>query len=165
MTNNPGGFSVGGSVGGKVNNLQGENNEAIQGEHSPGVQGDSNQAIQGDKNQVTQSQGTASTKESLTKEQVIELLVELDKLVRGAELPEDTKEEAIMYLGAAKKATEKEEPKKKLALANLETVAETLETASGKVDAGKTLWGKAKPILLKVVDWFGAAAASHIIGV
>ncbi|NEQ07476.1 MAG: hypothetical protein F6K37_16450 [Moorea sp. SIO4E2] len=70
-----------------------------------------------------------------------------------------------MYLGAAKKATEKEEPKKELALANLETVAETLETASGKADAGKTLWGKAKPILLKVADWFGAAAASHIIGV
>ncbi|NEQ87216.1 MAG: hypothetical protein F6K26_46470 [Moorea sp. SIO2I5] len=156
MTNNPGGFSVGGSVGGKISNLQGDNNRAIQGDNSQGIQGDNNQ--------VTQSQGTASTEEPLTKEQIIELLVELDKLVRGAELPEDTKEEAIMYLGAAKKATEKEEPKKETALANLESVAETLETASIKVDAGKTLWDKAKPILLKVADWFGAAAASYIMG-
>ncbi|NET66455.1 MAG: hypothetical protein F6K63_19520 [Moorea sp. SIO1G6] len=173
MTNNPGGFSVGSSVGGKVSNLQGSNNRAIQGEDSQGIQGDkikgiqgdSNQSIQGDNSQINQGQGTASTEEPLTKEQVIELLVELDKLVRGAELPEDIKEKATMYLGAAKKATEEEEPKKELALANLETVAETLETASGKVDAGKTLWDKAKPILLKVADWFGAAAASRIIGI
>ncbi|NEO17594.1 MULTISPECIES: hypothetical protein [unclassified Moorena] len=95
MTNNPGGFSVGGSVGGKVNNLQGNKNRAIQGDNS--------QNIKGDKNQVTQSQGTASTEEPLTKEQVIELLVELDKLVQGAELPEDTKEEASrVHLSFAK---------------------------------------------------------------
>ncbi|NEO16645.1 MULTISPECIES: hypothetical protein [unclassified Moorena] len=71
---------------------------------------------------------------------------------------------ASMYLGAAKKATEKEQPKKETALANLESMAETLETASKKVDAGKTLWDKAKPIVLKVADWFGAAAASYIMG-
>ncbi len=156
MTNNPGGFSVGGSVGGNINNVQGNNNRTIQ--------GDNNQGVLGDGNQVTQSQGTASTEEPLTKEQVIELLAELDKLVRGAELPEDTKEEATMYLGAAKKATEKEEPKKKTALANLESMAETLETAGKTVDAGKNLWDKAKPIILKVAGWLGAAAGSYILG-
>ncbi|WP_293071289.1 pentapeptide repeat-containing protein [Moorena sp. SIO4A5] len=156
MTNNPGGFSVGGSVDGNINNVQGNNNRTIK--------SDNNQGVIGDNNQVTQSQGTTSPQEPLTKEQVIESFIELDKLVQGAELPEDTKEEVIMYLGAAKKATEKEKPKKETVLANLESVAETLETASRKVDAGKTLWDKAKPIILQIADWFGAAAASHIIG-
>ncbi|NEO21521.1 MULTISPECIES: hypothetical protein [unclassified Moorena] len=147
MTNNPGGFSVSGSVGGDIHNQQGDNN----------LQGDNN-------TQIIQGQGAGSTEEQLTKEQVIELLAKLDKLVRGAELPEDTKEEATMYLGAAKKATEKEEPKKETALANLESVAETLETASKTVDAGKNIWDKAKPIILKVAGWLGAAAGSYLLG-
>ncbi|EGJ31060.1 MULTISPECIES: hypothetical protein [Moorena] len=88
----------------------------------------------------------------------------LSKLVQQSEMPEDTKEEITTYLGASKKAMEKEEPKKETVLANLESATETLETASRKLDAGKTLWDKAKPILLKVADWFGAAAASQIIG-
>lgn len=155
MTNNPGGFSVSGSVGGDISNLQGDNNRVIQGDH--------NQGVLGDNNQVSQGQGAASTEEPLTKEQAIKLLAELDKLVRGTELPEDTKEEATMYLGAAKKATEKEEPKKKTALANLESMAKTLETAGKTVDAGKNLWDKAKPIILKVAAWLGAAAGSHIL--
>ncbi|OLT59358.1 hypothetical protein [Moorena bouillonii] len=147
MTNNPGGFSVSGSVGGDIHNQQGDNN----------LQGDNN-------TQIIQGQGAGSNEEQLTKEQVIELLAKLDKLVRGAELPEDTKEEATMYLGAAKKATEKEEPKKETALANLESVAETLETASKTVDAGKNIWDKAKPIILKVAGWLGAAAGSYLLG-
>jgi uncharacterized protein YjbI with pentapeptide repeats len=156
MTNNPGGFSVGGSVGGDIRNLQGDNNRAIQ--------GDNNQGVLGDNNQVTQGQGAATAEEPLTKADVIALLAELDKLVRGAELPEDTKEEATMYLGAAKKATEKEEPKKETALANLESVAETLEKASKTVDAGANIWTKAKPIIFKVAGWLGAAAGSYLLG-
>ncbi|NEP34329.1 pentapeptide repeat-containing protein [Moorena sp. SIO3B2] len=69
MTNNPGGFSVGGSVDGNINNVQGNNNRTIK--------ADNNQGVIGDNNQVTQSQGTASTEEPLTKEQVTELLAEL----------------------------------------------------------------------------------------
>jgi hypothetical protein len=148
MTNNPGGFSVGGSVGGDISNLQGDNN----------------QGVLGDNNQVTQGQSAATAEEQLTKADVIALLAELDKLVRGAELPEDTKEEATMYLGAAKKAAEKEEPKKETALANLQSVAETLETASKTVDAGANIWTKAKPIILKVAGWLGAAAGSYLLG-
>ncbi|NEP52331.1 MAG: hypothetical protein F6K65_27420 [Moorea sp. SIO3C2] len=154
MTNNPGGISVGGNVGGDFNNVQGDNN----------LQGDNNQAALGDNNTVIQGESAASTEEQLTKEQVIELLAKLDKLVRGAELPEDTKEEATMYLGAAKKATEKEEPKKETALVNLKSVAETLETASKTLDAGKNIWENAKPIILKVAGWLGAAAGSYLLG-
>ncbi|NET61021.1 MAG: hypothetical protein F6K47_34310 [Symploca sp. SIO2E6] len=157
MTNNPGGFSVGGSVGGSAYNLQGNNNRVIQGEGNQGTLGDNNIVTQ-------QGQAAASTEEPLSKADVIVLLAELEKLVREAQLSEDTKEEATMYLGAAKKATEKEEPKKETALANLQSVAETLETASQAANASTNLWDKAKPIILKVAGWLGAATGSYLLG-
>ncbi|MEH2068660.1 MAG: hypothetical protein V7K47_10945 [Nostoc sp.] len=84
MTNNPGRFSVGGSIGGNVNNVQGDGNRA--------VQGDNNQAVLGDNNQVTQQNKVGvDTRESLTKEDVIKLLAQLETLIQGAELPADTK--------------------------------------------------------------------------
>jgi uncharacterized protein YjbI with pentapeptide repeats len=135
MTNNPGGFSVGGSVGGDISNLQGDNNRAIQ--------GDNNQGVLGDNNQVTQGQGAATAEEPLTKADVVALLAELDKLVRGAELPEDTKEEATMYLGAAKKATEKEEPKKEKRHSQTAKCCRNSRTASKTVEAGANIWTKA----------------------
>ncbi len=157
MTNNLGGFSVGGSVGGNVNNVQGDGNRA--------VQGDNNQAVLGDNNQVTQqNQVGADTAESLTKEDVVKLLADLETLIKGAELPADTKEEVVEDLSAAKKATDKEEPNKQRALERLTGVAETLEKTSKSVEAGQKIWTTAKPIIVKVATWLGAVAGSHLLG-
>jgi hypothetical protein len=157
MTSNPGGFSVGGSVGGNVNNVQGDNNRA--------VQGDNNQAVQGDNNQVTQqNQVDGDAEAPVTKDDIVKLLAELETLVRVAEIPDETKEEAIGELNAAKKATDKEEPKKNIALANLESVAQTLEKTSKTVDAGQKLWNTTKPIIVKIASWLGSAAGSHLLG-
>ena len=157
MANNPGGFSVGGSVGGNVNNVQGDNNRA--------VQGDNNQAVLGDNNQVTQqNQVGADTGESLTKEDVVKLLAQLEALIQGAELPANTKEEVIEDLSAAKKATDKEEPNKQRALERLVTVAETLDKTSKGIEAGQKIWTTAKPIIVKVATWLGMAAGSHLLG-
>jgi hypothetical protein len=154
---NAGGFSVGGSVGGGINNVQGDNNRTIQ--------GDNNQGVLGDNNQVTQQNKVDADPEApLTKDDIVKLLAELESLVRGSELPAETKEEAIDDLSAAKKATDKEEPKKNIALANLESVAQTLEKTSKSVDAGQKLWNTTKPIIVKVASWLGAAAGSHLLG-
>ncbi|MBW4430448.1 MAG: glycosyltransferase family 39 protein [Pelatocladus maniniholoensis HA4357-MV3] len=157
MTNNPGGFSIGGSVGGNVNNVQGDGNRA--------VQGDNNQAVLGDGNQVTQqNQVGADASESLSKEDVVKLLAQLETLIKGAELPADTKEEIVEDLSAAKKATDKEEPNKQRALDRLTGVAETLEKTSKSVEAGQKIWTTAKPIIVKIATWLGVAAGSHLLG-
>ncbi|MEM1392422.1 MAG: pentapeptide repeat-containing protein [Cyanobacteria bacterium P01_H01_bin.150] len=150
MTNNPGGFSVGGSVSGDIKNLQGDNNRA--------VQGDNNQVIQGDGNQVG-----VDTEAPLSKNDIVKLLEELEALVLKAELPEETKEEVSEEISAAKKATDKEEPKKNIAIANLESVAQTLEKTNKTVDASQKLWNKAKPIIVKIASWLGAAAGSYLL--
>ncbi|OKH22144.1 hypothetical protein FACHB389_31240 [Nostoc calcicola FACHB-389] len=157
MTNNPGGFSVGGSVGRDIKNLQGDNNRAVQGDNNQGVQGDGNQVTQ--QNQVGVDAG-----ESLTKEDVVKLLAQLETLIKGAELPADTKEEVVEDLSAAKKATDKEEPNKQRALERLTGVAETLEKTSKTVESGQKIWTTAKPIIVKVAAWLGAAAGSHLLG-
>jgi hypothetical protein len=157
MTSNPGGFSIGGSVGGKVNNVQGDNNRA--------VQGDNNQAVLGDENQVTQqNQVGANAETTLTKDEIIKLFLELETLIQQAGLPANTKEEVIEDLGAAKKATDKEEPNKKRALERLTTVTETLEKTSKSVEAGQKIWTTAKPIIAKIALWLGATAGSHLLG-
>ncbi len=124
-----------------------------------------NQAVLGDNNQVTQqNQVGADTAESLTKHEVVKLLTQLETLIQGAELPADTKEEVIEDLNAAKNATDKEEPNKKRALVRLENVTETLEKTTKTVDSGKKLWTAAKPIIVKVAGWLGAAAGSSLLG-
>jgi xanthine dehydrogenase molybdopterin-binding subunit B len=95
-----------------------------------------------------------------SKEEVITLLAEIEEMVRTAALPNNTKEEAVASLVAAKKAMEKEEPKKESAAINLKDMAETLENASKTLDAGKSLWEEVQPHLGKVVVWLGTAAAS-----
>ncbi|OUL23972.1 hypothetical protein BV378_20280 [Nostoc sp. RF31YmG] len=156
MTNNPGGFSVGGSVGGNVNNVQGDKNRA--------VQGDNNQAVLGDNNQVTQqNQVGATSGEALTKEDIVKLLAQLETLIQGAELPADTKEEVVEDLSATKNATDKEEPNKQRALERLTSVADTLEKTSKTVESGQKIWTTAKPIIIKVAAWLGAASGSHLL--
>ena len=157
MTSNPGGFSIGGSVGRDINIVQGNNNRT--------VQGDNNQALLGDGNRVTQQNQVGATAETtLTKDDIIKLFAELEGLIKKAELPEDTKEEVIEDLSAAKRATDKEEPNKKRALERLTSVTETLEKTSKSVEAGQKIWTVAKPIIKKVALWLGAAAGSHLLG-
>lgn len=157
MTSNPGGFSIGGSVGRDINIVQGNNNRT--------VQGDNNQAVLGDGNRVTQQNQVGATAETtLTKDDIIKLFAELEGLIKKAELPQDTKEEVIEDLGAAKRATDKEEPNKKRALERLTSVTETLEKTSKSVEAGQKIWTVAKPIITKVALWLGAAAGSHLLG-
>ena len=156
MTSNPGGFSVSGSVEGNINNVQGDNNRAVQGEN--------NQAVLGDGNQVTQqNQVNTETEASLTKTDILALFAQLENLVQTAEVSQGIKETAIEDISAAKKATDKEEPKKNIALANLESVAQTIEKTSKTVDAGQKLWNKAKPIIVKIAGWLGAAASSYLL--
>ena len=98
--------------------------------------------------------------ESLTKAEVLDLLAQIKALIAAADLPGEMKGEANAHLKVARKVTELAEPKKEIALAMLESIAETLETASKTVEAGKILWEQVDPMLVLVGRWLGAAAGS-----
>jgi CHAT domain len=117
----------------------------------------------GNNNQQTMTTQVAPTGKQPTKENVVQMLAEIEQMICSAELPADTKEEAIMYLGVVKVATQKAEPNKALIATNLGGMAETLLNAS-KNEANNTLWEKAKPVLLKITDWLGQPIAGSLLG-
>ena len=118
-------------------------------------------AFQGNQNQVTQTQGAQAQP---SQAEVIEMLAQIKALIEATELPGEVKVEANAHLKTAQKAAAQAEPKKEIALATLESMAETLEEASKTVEAGKTLWGQVKPILFRVAGWLRAAAGSSLLG-
>lgn len=147
--NSLGTISISGSSG--VTFAQGNNN----------TQGNNNQVVIGDNNQVQQSQGAAAAP-PLSKDDVLALLAELDTLIKESALPEEAKDDAVNYLKAATKATEKDKPKETVKT-NLETMTETLSEASKTVEAGKTFWDTARPIMVKIGTWLGVATFSALL--
>jgi uncharacterized protein YjbI with pentapeptide repeats len=137
MHSNPGGISVtGGTIYGGLQVSQGDNtNQTMETSVSP-----------------------AATEKQLSHAEVIDLLTQIGTMIHQAELPQNIKEESALYLGAAKKAVEKEEPKKALAAENLKSMAETLQGASKTMEASKSIWNTVKPILEQLPAWFGVAS-------
>jgi hypothetical protein len=101
---------------------------------------------------------STSEEKPLTQEKIIDLLAEIEQLIRkSAELPEAEKEKSLQYLGTAKEEAKQTEPDKDLIAKSLKRMAETLKTTSETVASTKTLWDSVKPILLALPSWLGVA--------
>jgi uncharacterized protein YjbI with pentapeptide repeats len=136
VTNNPGGIS----------------------QSNSGSMGGGMQANIGDSNRQDMSiQAAAAEGENLTQPEVINLLAELEQTIGGSDIPDEIKEEATTYLKAAKKAIEKENPNKERAKINHEAVIQALEKGREVAEAGTALLQQVRPILVKVLPWFGLA--------
>ncbi|NEQ88852.1 MAG: hypothetical protein F6K26_55905 [Moorea sp. SIO2I5] len=143
MTNNPGGIS----------------------QSNTGSMGGGQQAAIGDGNKQTMSTKESVTEgEQVTQQDMVQMLAELDKMVSSAEIPAEIKTLVATYLGTVKQAVEEEEPNKQLVKITLEEVAKKLKKASDDTESGANLFKKVKPILGKIVDWLGAAAAGSLLG-
>ena len=125
-----------------------------------GSSGVTQQAAVGNNNQQTSSPqaSESGTDKALSTTEVIELLNQISDYLRFSEIPEVTKEDAMTYLNAAKKATEQDEPKKETAAINLKEMAAALENANKTVAASGNLWTQVQPILVRVAKWLGVAA-------
>ncbi|PMB47675.1 CHAT domain-containing protein [Fischerella thermalis CCMEE 5201] len=145
-------------------NSQPTNNGGISQSVSGGTVYGGMQAVIGNHNQQIMTTQAAPTDKQPTKEEVIQMLAEIDQMINSAELPANIKEEAIMYLGVAKIATLKAQPNKALIATNLGGMAETLLNASQNEGKAKALWDQAKPVLLKITDWLEQAVAGSLLG-
>lgn len=118
-------------------------------------------AIKGNKNRLKQTVYVNSTKltdeKQLTQADVITQLAEIEEIISKSALPEEIKKDVKTYLSAAKTAVNKDEPKKKLALPNLEEFSTTLENVSTTLDSGQNVWEKVKPILGPILTWLGSS--------
>ncbi|WP_375493320.1 hypothetical protein [uncultured Nostoc sp.] len=113
------------------------------------------QAAQGNHNKQTQETNVAASGEKqLTKEDVIQILAQIEQLiVEAPELPEADKKKSLQYLGIAKEEAQTPKPNKNFASENLNRMAKTLKTTSETVASTKSLWENVKPLLQQLPSW------------
>lgn len=117
------------------------------------------QAATGNYNKQAMRNEESSAADVLTQAEVVELLSQIEKIIRDAELPEAVKEKATKYVEAAKAEAEEEEPDKQLISKNLERVTKNLEQVDKTVDTSKRIFEKVVPLVVKVAGWLGTAGS------
>jgi uncharacterized caspase-like protein len=118
------------------------------------------QAAIGNDNKQAMSTKASDASNVPTQAEVVELLAQIEHLIRNAELPEAVKGKTTKYIEAAKVEAEEAEPDKKLISKNLERVTKNLEEVDKTVDTSKKIFEKVVPLVMKVASWLGIAAGS-----
>jgi len=118
------------------------------------------QAAVGNHNKQAMSTEVSSISNVPTQAEVIDLLLQIEQIIRNADLPEAAKGKATKYIEAAKVEAEEADPDKQLISKNLERVTKNLEEIDKTVDTSKRIFGKVIPSLIKVASWLGTAAGS-----
>ncbi len=120
------------------------------------IGGQAGRDLVANQNQQLQSEGT---EKALTQADVVELIAQLELLLRTSGLPEAQAEKAVKHLEAAKEEAQAEEPDKDFAAKSLQRATKVLKDAGETVDAGTGLWQKVQPILSSLLPWLGVAAS------
>ncbi|MEM1002699.1 MAG: hypothetical protein AAGH46_08620 [Bacteroidota bacterium] len=91
----------------------------------------------------------------LTREDVINLLADLEVILKTATLPSNEKEKALSYLTVAKTATQEEQPDKRFTADSLKKVSKVLKDTNETIEAGQNVWEKVQPVIDKLLPWLG----------
>jgi hypothetical protein len=105
-------------------------------------------------NQTQTVQHDVSEKE-IKLEDVLNLLTQMQTLLKASTLPETDKTKAINYVEAAKTAVNEKEPDKIYSADSLKRVTTILKEANSTMDVGQGLWEKSKNILTSLLPWLG----------
>lgn len=97
--------------------------------------------------------------QALTSGDIANLLDQLKVLLEDAELSTAEKQKAVRSIETAKDEVQADEPDQEFAAKSLQRATKALKEASETVDAGTSLWQKAKPILETVGPWLGVATS------
>lgn len=95
-----------------------------------------------------------------TKNEVIELILQIKQIIQSLNIPEPEKEKIFKYLDIAKLETEEEEPNKELVAKSLERVASNMDSIEKTLGSSQRIMGIISPMLLKIASWLGTAADS-----
>ena len=101
--------------------------------------------------------GQDSGEPALTPADIVALIVQIEALLQGSNLPDEQKEKAVKHLNTVKDEAQEAEPDKDFAAKSLQRATKVFKEASGTVEAGQGLWQTVKPILSKLGPWLGVA--------
>jgi hypothetical protein len=106
----------------------------------------------------TQSQNQEEPINRLSTAEVVELITQIESLLRRSVLPEDQKGKAVNCLRVAKEEASGQKPDKEFAAQNLKRATKFLKEANGAVDAGQSLWTEVAPLFGQLSPWLGVAS-------
>ncbi|WP_019502823.1 hypothetical protein [Pseudanabaena sp. PCC 6802] len=109
-----------------------------------------------------QHDSQASGMQVVTQQRAVELLEELEELLKMPALPLEYQNKALRYLGAAKEESQTINPDKQFTADSLKKVAGVLKEANETIEASQGIWQKVQPILNQLLSWLGFA--SNLLG-
>lgn len=93
------------------------------------------------------------TESQLTKEQVIDLVSQLQKTIESSQLIDKEKRKIIAYLSPIIEEIKEDNPDKKAVKLTLEGITHKINQLSYNLDTATRLWQKAEPILNQIQYW------------
>ena len=107
------------------------------------------QFMQGNNNQMTNKIGNNGPGNTLTPQEVLKMIAELNKLVHVSGLPDEPKNKCLRHLQTVEDEIREEEPDKKFAAKRIKNVFDILR------ETGKTinLSDKIEPVLSNMLPW------------
>jgi hypothetical protein len=119
----------------------------------------SGQVGQGKHVHQTQTQSAGESAKQLSPAEVVELITQIQNLLRSSSLPDSQQGKAVSYLEAAKEEASSEEPDKDFAAKSLQKATKILKETNDAVETGQSLWSKVAPLLGRLLPWLGVAAS------
>jgi len=111
----------------------------------------------------TQINNSGDTAKTLSTEEVVMLLAQIEKLFTDSTLPDSQKNKIINHIESIKEEAETEKPDKQYATKSLQKIVDTLKTTNEAVVAGESLWEKVSPMLKHLLPWLGVATKALVI--
>lgn len=109
----------------------------------------------------TQSQQVinSSTTQELSREKVLDLLTNLEKVIKTTGLSQTHQDKALRYLDAAKEEVTSENTDKKFTADSLKKVASVLKETNETIETSQKIWDKIQPIFKQLLPWLGVATS------
>ena len=104
----------------------------------------------------TGNQSNQNTSQLSLKE-VVDVLLQVETMIRSSQLPDNDKITASAYVTVAKTEIQLTDADKNDAAKNLKRASETIKSASETVQNTKQLWTSLQPLFLKIGGWLGVA--------
>ncbi|MEA5449077.1 hypothetical protein VB780_10890 [Leptolyngbya sp. CCNP1308] len=138
-----------------MNNHPGSINQVNSGLMAGGMQA----AVGNNNTQIAPSNDSSAT-DIVTKNEAIELILQVKQIIQNLDVSEPAKEKSVKYLDLAKIEAEEEEPNKELVAKSLERVAKNIDSLEKTLDSSQHIMKTISPMLLKIAGWLGTAAGS-----
>lgn len=123
----------------------------------------SNSIIAIGNNNQTKMVKTAGPEKTLTSQEVLTIIQEMQSLLQGSGLKDDKKSECSRHLQIVKEEVKRENPNKEYAAQTLQKIAHLLRETRDSTNSGDNVMDKVQPVITRMLPWLGETKKFHVI--